>query len=96
MMRLKKNATVTGTSFTNINTDNSVIEVSTTGTYSIGTGEEVLIRPCQNQGNGPTIEFIPENVYEIILLPGETLTITGASGSGVQMTIGGLAWEERF
>ncbi len=95
-MRLRKDATVTGTTFTDIDADNSVMEVSTAGTFSAGTGQTKLIRPTQARGNGPSIEFIPKDVYEITLLPGETATITAVSNSGNSTVLGGVAWEERF
>ncbi len=96
LLRLRQNATVTGTSFTDINTENSIMEVSTAGTFSAGTGFEILIRPSHTRGNGPGGEFIPEADFEIILLPGDTITITGESLSGSTAAIALISWEERF
>jgi predicted transcriptional regulator len=96
-LRLLLNATLSGTSFSNVDSGNSVMQVSTAGTYTAGTGQELLIRPMGTTSQSPTVAPIPQGVYDIILLPGQTLTITGncttAATTGI---IGCLAWEERF
>jgi len=95
-LRLRLNAVVTGTSFSDIDSS-SVIQVSTTGTYSAGTGQELLTRSLGATSQAPTIPFIPQGVYDIILLPGNTLTITAQFVAGTNfLVIGGIAWEERF
>lgn len=98
-LRLYLNATVTGTSFSDINPGNSVVEGSTTGTYVAGTGNELLTRILSNVSQSPIISFIPQGTYDIILLPGDTLTITGQYINNTNPNvpvIGGIAWEERF
>jgi hypothetical protein len=96
-MRLRKNATVTGTTFTNVNSTNSVMAVSTAGTYSAGTGTIYLVQPSLTYSNGPNINYIPKDTYEIILCPGETATVTVVRNNAVTQTITGVVlWEERF
>jgi len=96
ILRLRKNATVSGTSFVDIDTSDSVVEVSTAGTYSAGTGQGVFSLPSNNQG-GPLILFFDPTNYTIILLPGESMTITGeAIQNGADDTIATISWEERF
>ncbi len=96
-MRLRKNATVTGTAFTNVNSSSSVMSVSTAGTYSAGTGTLYLVQPSITYSNGPNVNYIPKDTYEIILYPGETATVTAAKNSTGTHTITGVVlWEERF
>jgi len=90
---LKKNATVTGTSFSNVSAGNSVLSVSTAGTYSAGTGTIVWGYPMQTQGNGFG-PFFFMNSFLIMLLPGETVTLTTQAYTG-QIT-GIVLWEEQF
>lgn len=97
IIRIRKNATVTGTSFSNVDAANSVVSFSTAGTYSAGTGTEVLNLPNCTSGNGPLVVLLPHTIYEIIILPGETLTVTGSSLSGGGETaVCSLGWEELF
>lgn len=95
--RLRLNATVTGTSFSDVSPGNSVVEVSTTGTYTAATGTELLTRPLGSTTQSAVIPFIPQGVYDIILLPGNTLTITTQLSQGTNfLVMNGIAWEERF
>ncbi|HEV2916748.1 MAG TPA: hypothetical protein VGW78_03310, partial [Candidatus Babeliales bacterium] len=97
LLRFRKNATVTGTVFSDVNTSASVVEFSTAGTYTAGTGTIVFIRPSNSEGNGSQMQLLSQSDAEIILLPGETLTVTGTSFTGTQHNvIGILMWEERF
>ena len=97
IMRLYKDATVTGLSFTDLDTANSVIEFSTVGTYTVSTGKKVIIRPCNNNSNGPAVDYIPLNVYDVILEPGDSVTITAINDNGMAKNIlGSLFFEERF
>jgi len=96
ILRIRKNATITGATYSDISPD-SVIEYDTAGTYSLGTGSEILVSPINSIGNGPGIQFIPPDGFEIILLPGETATLTAQSLSGGNInSIAQFAWEERF
>jgi hypothetical protein len=94
--RLRLNATNAGTAFIDIDSGNSVIEVSTTGTYTVGTGQELLTFTSGGASNAPTYEFIPQGTYDIILLPGDTLTITSQRFFSGSQVVAGIAWEERF
>lgn len=70
-----KNATVTGTSYQNQDAQNSAVQYTTAGTYSIGTGTQVFsLHSTSNSGNIPEFTQYLSNIY---LSPGETLTITG-------------------
>ncbi len=96
IMRLRKNATVTGTSFSQVSSGNSVMALSTAGTYSAGTGTLMFLKPSITTGNGPSIDLFPTGTYDIFVYPGETITITVTAASASQSVLGGVAWEERF
>jgi hypothetical protein len=96
LIRLRKNATVTGLSFSDINTTNSVMEFSTAGTYTASTGIELVNQATLTFGNGPSIQLLPQADIILLLLPGESLTITAQSFSPpADDVIGTLWWEER-
>jgi len=99
IIRLRKNATVTGLSFTNVNTSNSIAEVSSVGTYVPGTG--TLLFGQGGRRNLPiflNFNFLPGNNILIELAPGEQITVTvqplftSPPASGFV----GLTWEELF
>lgn len=95
IMRLYKNATVTGTSFVPVNANTSVTKYSIDGTYTPGTGTVVFIAPATPSSSGKNI-ILPPSVYTIILYPGEQLTLTVQTlGPGSTIT-GGLQWTEGF
>ena len=97
LFRIRKNATVTGTSFSDIDANNSVIEFSTAGTYSASTGTETFLIANNTFGSGPGIEFIPKSEYPIIFLPGETITLTAEILQSTNVPVlGTLSWEELF
>ncbi len=96
IIQILTGATVTGLSFTSVS-PNSVVSFSTVGTYSAGTGTPVLIIPNNTFGSGPFALFLPQTDISIILLPGQTATVTGQSLSGAGTTgIATLTWEEMF
>ena len=96
-MRLRLNATVTGTSFTDVNTSASVVSYSTVGTYTAGTGTILYVNTSDTQGNGSMMQLFSQKDAEIILLPGQTLTLTAQTlGGGVMGVETSLLWEERF
>ncbi len=96
ILSLRKNATITGTVFSDINTENSIMEVSTTGVFTPGSGIEVFTRPTHLRGNGPGFQYFPQS-FEVILLPGESISIIALSLSGfIVNTIGEISWEEEF
>jgi hypothetical protein len=93
--RLLKNATLTGTSFTDVDTANSVTQSSTVGAYTIGTGTPVFTFICTHFK--PFNYFIPEQEVTIFLYPGDTLTVTGIQvDAAAQSALAIVAWEERF
>ncbi len=95
LFRIYKDATVTGTAFSDVNTTASVTEFSTAGTYTANTGLLLNILPIHTRGNHQSL-FMPLDVYSIILYPGETLTLTAQSLSGVVDIIASLSWCEEF
>ncbi len=99
-MRLLRNATVTGTSFSSVSAGNSIMNVSTAGTYTVGTGTQVILFPNTTYGNSTSVTYFntQDNVIDIVILPGETLTITAqALGSNTTAPIIGIiGWDERF
>ncbi len=93
--RLLRNAVITGTTFTNVDSVNSVVLSSSTGTYTVGTGTELY--NFFDTNFTPYNTFIPENNLTVYLYPGDTLTVTAFGISpGSQTQMGFLAWEERF
>lgn len=93
--QVRKNATVSGTSFSNVSTGNSVIQVSTAGTYSAGTGTVVWGYSSKPEGNGFGITYFTNNPYLITIYPGESLTLTTQNNS-LDDILGMLLWEEQF
>jgi hypothetical protein len=102
LLKYIKNATVTGTAFSDVNTSASVVEFSTAGTFTIGSGTVVFVQLTNSGGNGSQMQLLSQSRAEIILLPGETLTVTGLTITGVMLApppksaIAVLMWEERF
>jgi hypothetical protein len=91
---IRKNATVAGASYSSVSSGNSVMESSTAGTYSAGTGTTLFGYSMQSAGNGYGPLFFGDNPYLITLFPGETLTFTAQGYTGT--LLGGLFWEEQF
>ena len=60
VIRLRKNATVTGTSYTDVDSLNSVMRYTTAGTYTAGTGTQLFIIPNNTTDSGPQTYFIPQ------------------------------------
>jgi hypothetical protein len=92
-----KNATVTGTSFSSVNS-NSVVSYSTAGTYSAGTGTLLIAQTLVPFGNQP--EFIDITNFNFLVDPGETITITTRYAGGIfdpkPDIMCGLNWAELF
>jgi len=89
-----KNATISGASFSDVSAGNSVVEFSTTGTYASGTGTQVFYT-VEYRGAMQGLMDIPSNVYNIILNPGESLTILVNSTASISVFTG-ICWEEQF
>lgn len=98
-IRVLQDATISSPSYTPVSVGNSIMNISTTGTYVVGTGIELMQLPSNSYGDGPNITYsnLKDCVIDIILLPGDTITFT------VQVTadttvpiIGVIGWDERF
>lgn len=97
ILRLRKNATVTGTSFTSVDPANSVAQFSTTGTYTAGTGTVIFVAYNNTFGSGPYTGIFDPSNSSFVIRPGESFTITFESLSGAGTTaVGAAGWEERF
>lgn len=96
IINIYKNATVTGTSFSSVNSS-SIASFSTAGTYSAGTGTLVISQISNNRA-WALPEYLDLNSSNIILYPGETLTatITMPAGAASNIVIGGINWAELF
>ena len=89
---LEKNATITGTpTWTDVNTNNSVLEYSTNAVVSYGTGKELIARPIPRSG-------VVDKSYKdknFLLFPNETATFyfvtTGSGELGFS-----IDWTEQF
>jgi len=98
LVRMRRNATVIGTSFVDVN-PNSTVEVSTSGTFSAGTGSTVLILfGNPTDGGGINQRFINPEEYNVGIKGTDTLTITYERISATPFFIGSggivLSWEE--
>lgn len=90
--RLVKNATLGGTpSYSDINTNNSVMEIDTAGTTLTG-GTEIIAAPLAGK-NDKAVNNLSS--LKIILNPGESLTFAGSSANSATINAGGL-WKELF
>jgi hypothetical protein len=86
-----REATLTGTpSYSNVNSDNSVMEVDTTATYN--TGGEIVFQAVVGKDSGQVYLL---SDLDILLVPGEVLTIVGIVASG-STTSAALEWQEDF
>lgn len=94
IINIYKNATVTGTSFSNVNS-NSIISYSSAGSYVGGTGALVLTQSSENHG-WCLPEYIDLKNSNVMLCPGETLTMTVIMVSVTSNVIGGFNWAELF
>jgi hypothetical protein len=102
--RIRKNATLAGVpSWTNIDTNNSIIEYDTTGTYSSGGRgifTEYLVYSSAPGGGAKTAGEISAEAgsYGLYLLPGETATITAQNVQGTTNVVCRVVfnWRELF
>jgi len=91
-VRLVRNATLGGSpSWSDINTSDSVVEIDTSGTTVTG-GKELFTIPLAGKNDRELINVIP---YEIILAPGETITVAGSSAGSATIN-SSLLWKELF
>jgi hypothetical protein len=71
------------------------MEISTTGSFS--GGRTVWVNPSIRVANASSLQLFPNNTYSIILLPGETLTISGYDPGGGSASVDtNIIWEEQF
>lgn len=91
-VRLVQNATLGGTpSYSNINTNNSVVEIDTSGTTVSG-GKELVVIPLAGKNDKGIFDLTP---LKIILKHGDTLTVAGKSANSA--TINSIVpWRELF
>ena len=89
--RLIKNGTLTGTKFSNVDS-NSCMQKDTSGTYKSG-GTEVFVVPLAQKGQ--EILFLNSNEIDIVLYPGETLSVI-ADVSGRSTVNVSTYWKELF
>lgn len=90
-----KNGTVTGTTFTDFSAGNSVLEVSTAGTYTAGTGTTVYLSQMLHAAT-VGLYNIPADSYNISIMPGETLTVIISSTAATASLFTAITWEEQF
>lgn len=91
-VRLVRNATLGGTPiFADINTTDSIVEIDTAGTTVTG-GKELFIGSLAGK-NDKADKNLAE--FEIILAPGETITLAGESVNSATFD-GNLLWRELF
>lgn len=90
-IRLVRNATLGSSSYSNINTNNSVIEIDTSSTSVTG-GTELFIIPLAGKN---AYELINLSDFDILLHPGDTISITGSSANSATVNAN-ILWKELF
>lgn len=91
-VRLVKNATLTGsTTFTDINSNNSVVAYNTAGTYTAGSGKFVAGFQLQKT-DGQTFDLVD---YQYTFQPNETMTVAALSTGNNVMTVT-INWREYY
>lgn len=91
-LRLLKNATLSGTSYSNIDSTNSCMQYSTAGSYTSG-GTEVFVMPLAQLGQ--ELLFLTPNDVEIVLYPGDTITFLADVGGNTTVNIS-VYWRELY
>lgn len=90
--RMVKNGTLGGTpSWSDINTNNSVMEIDTAATSVTG-GEDLFIGLLAGRGDG---KVVPMDDLGVILDPGDTISVTCSSSNNATMSAA-LTWKELF
>lgn len=91
-IRLVRDASLGGApSFSDISTSNSVVEIDTSGTTVTG-GRELFNVALAGKNDR---EAINVSAYDIIIAPGETLTLAGSSANSATVD-GSILWKELF
>ena len=91
-VRMVRNATLGGSpSYTDIDATDSVVDMDTAGTTVTG-GIELFSLPLAGKNDRVFANVVP---FEIILAPGETLTVAGTSAGSATINAS-LLWKELF
>ena len=91
-IRLVRNATLGGTpSYSDIDSTDSVVDMDTSGTTVTG-GKEILSSPFAGKNDRFGLNTIN---YDIILAPGETLTVAASSSNNATVDAS-MLWKELF
>jgi len=91
-VRLVRDATLGGTpSYTDINTTDSIMEIDVAGTTVTG-GKDLLDTTLSGKNDR---EFIDLTNFDIILGPGQTITVAASSSSSATIS-GSILWKELF
>lgn len=91
-LRIVRNATLGGTPvYADINTTDSIVEIDVAGTTVAG-GKEITFIPLAGKNAAALLDLTD---LEIILAPGETITVSGESVNDATINGGGL-WKELF
>jgi hypothetical protein len=91
-VRLIRDALLDGsTSYTNINTSDSVIDYDTGGT-TVTAGKELLVIPLAGKNDKEIVDIVP---YSIRLRHGQTITVAGISENSAKINAS-LLWKELF
>lgn len=91
-VRLIRDATLGGTpSFSDIHATDSIAEIDTSGTTVTG-GKTILEFPLAGKNDKQILSLIE---YDIIVAPGEAITVAGLSINNVTMT-SSMLWKELF
>lgn len=85
-----RNATLTTPSYTDIETNQSVVEYDTSGTYSAGTGTKIVSFGLAKTDSS----YIPFEDFKFELIPGDTVSFI-SNGSNTSVTCG-ISWTEDF
>jgi hypothetical protein len=91
-VRVVKNATLGGTpSYADISTTDSVVDIDVAGTTVTG-GKEVIHIPLAGKNDKEVLDL---KNYEIIIAPGETVTVSGISANSATIDAA-ILWKELF
>jgi hypothetical protein len=93
LIRMYRDATITGPDYIDIDADNSVTAVSVVGTLVADTGKYELTVPLAKVGS-QSLNLGSGHIH-LELLPGETMTIVGFSSGASDVTVS-FRWEEYF
>ena len=84
-----KNATLTGTSYTSISANTSVVEYDTAGAYSSG-GQTLMTFQCLAE----SLQILLDSM-NLMLAPGDWITVTASASVGSDVSVS-FSWRELF